>query len=322
MDALHAHGVKTKILEINTDIDEEEYNNLKVVQTYGIYPFSFRRALEILKKDGKKIVYDTDDALDLIDPTNPFYYAVKRDSMSQTEVLHYADHVTVATPTLKKYLEGKTDKPITVIPNMYDPNEWKFPRPKREGIRIGFAGSCTHVEDLLLVLPTFKKLQKSHNITFVLMGFGRGTYDDWFRDFSFTCPPEGLKVLKEFDSLIKEINLEWIQNFDFDLFPSQLINLSLDIGLCPLVDNGFNRARSASKAMEYTLAGALALASNSPAYTEDPTSTIVEDWDKALTHFVENPQEIAQFRDINLRWIEENRNINNNIDLLKSVYVG
>jgi hypothetical protein len=74
--------------------------------------------------------------------------------------------------------------------------------------------------------------------------------------------------------------------------------------------------------MEYTLSGALALASNMPPYNEEPTSTIVADWEKALTHFIENPEDLEAFRLKNLRWIQENRNIDapDKIQLLKTIY--
>lgn len=318
MEALNAHGVPTQIINLDEDIESDD---ITAFQVYGIYPFSFDKVLKTLKADGKKIIYDLDDALDLIEPTNPFYYNVIKDKGSQREIFQYADHITVATPALKEYAQSKTKAPITIIPNCFNPNEWMFKRPQREGIRIGFAGSPTHVEDLLQVLPTIIKLQKTHDVRFLIMGFGNASYEDWIRNFRFASPPEALKVLDELEKLLLQIRFEWIPYVDFDVYPSTLINMALDIGICPLTDTPFNRARSASKAMEYTLAGALALASNLPAYNQDPTSTLVDDWDKALTHFVENPDEIKVLQKKNLKWIRENRNINLNVDLLKLVYL-
>jgi glycosyltransferase involved in cell wall biosynthesis len=317
-DMFVSNGVNAKMLEIETDI--EFYDRLKSVQLYGIYPFQFYKALETMKADGIKIIYDMDDAVDLIDENNPFYYSVKKDAKSSLEILKYADHITVSTSVMASLLANKTDKPITVIPNCYIPSEWTYPRPQREGIRIGFAGSCTHVADLIQVLPIISKLQKSHDVRFLIMGFGKQSYEEWYRDFLYTATPEAIKQLETLNSLMKEINFEWVPYVDYTNYPSTLINMALDIGICPLLDTPFNQARSACKAMEYTLAGALALASDSAPYRSEPTSTLVEDWDKALTYFVEHPQEIKDFQLKNLRWIEDNRKVDSQLEILKKIY--
>lgn len=320
MDALADHGIPVEMIELNKDVVMDD---IQTIQVYGIYPFSFEKSLKYLKDEGKRIVYDIDDALDFIDPTNPFYFNVKKDSGSQLEMYKYADHVTVATKTLAKYAKTKTKAPITVIPNCYDLKEWTFPRPKRDGIRIGFAGSCTHVEDLLMVLPAIRNLQAKYDIRFLIMGFGIGTYQEWLRDFRFASPPEGLKALDEFETLMKDIKYEWIPNVEFSMYPATLINMSLDIGLCPVKNTKFNRARSASKAMEYTLAGALSFASDIETYNQDPTSILVKDdeWEIAIEAFINYRHKMKEKYDEHLKWIKENRNINDKVDLLKSIYV-
>ncbi len=321
MDALNAHGLTTKIVHLNEDIETDD---VTAFQVYGIYPFSFDRTLKTLKADGKRIIYDLDDALGLIDTTNPFYHSVIKDAGSEREILKYADHITVATKALADYARPKTSVPITVIPNMYNPNEWTFKRPTREGIRIGFAGSSTHVSDLLEVLPAIKNLQAKHDIKFLIMGFGKDTFEAWLKDFKFVTPAEGMESVEKLDALLKDVKYEWIPYVDFDLYPSTLINMSLDFGLCPLKNSPFNNCRSSSKAMEYTLAGALALASDVEAYRNDPTSILVKDnnWETTIEYYIENPDtRMARIKE-HLKWIKDNRNVNSpdNIALLKSVY--
>lgn len=321
MEALNTHGVETKMIRINEDI---EFDPVTAVQVYGIYPFSFEKSLQFIKSQGKKIVYDMDDALDLIDLSNPFYYAVKHDSFSERELFKYADHITASTPAIARYAATKTTVPITVVPNCYSPEEWTFPRPEREGIRIGFAGSTTHVEDLLLVLPSIKKLQEKYDIKFLLFGFGPSTYTQWIQDFRFAGTDESRIQLEKLIPLLDSMTFEWIPFVDFEHFPSTLINMSLDIGLCPLTDTSFNQARSASKAMEYTLAGALALTSDREAYI-DPSSINVKDghWEEELEFYITHPELRKEAQQRHLQWIKENRNINSPqmLDLLKSVYV-
>lgn len=322
MDALNAHGFPTVKIGLDQDIDLE---NMQSLQVYGIYPFSFSRALKILKDDNKKLVYDLDDATELIDETNPFYLSVKRDTFSQREILPFMDHITASTPVIADYIRGKTQAPITIVPNCYSPNEWMYPRPKREGIRIGFAGSTSHIPDLLMVLPAIKNLQKKYDIKFILFGFGPEDYESWLRSIKFMATEEALKCLEEFESFMKEIDTEWVPFIDFSQFPDTLTNISLDIGLCPLTDTPFNRARSASKAMEYTLSGALALASDLEPYRADPTSILVKDteWEEKLEYYILNIEERKKRHKEHLEWIQQNRNINSPrmIDLLKSIYV-
>jgi hypothetical protein len=129
-------------------------------------------------------------------------------------------------------------------------------------------------------------------------------------------------MLNKLDSLIKEINFEWIPFVDFSNYPATLTNMALDIGICPLKETPFNKCRSASKAMEYTLSGALALASDVTAYRQDPTSILVKDteWLEKLEYYIQNPTEREEQRLKHLQWLQQNREITTQQDILKSIY--
>lgn len=321
MDTLRNCGIPVDIVDIGKDVDLDKSQTF---QLYGAYPMSFEKTLEFLKEKGMKIVYDSDDALDLVDEQNPFYYAVKKDAWSVQEILNHTDELTVSTPQMAEYFKGKTKAKITVIPNVYDPKDWTFKRPEREGIRIGFAGSSTHVADLINIIPTIKKLQDKYNVKFLIMGFGKEDYRTWFKQFRYVSAPEGIKLLEQLDKLMSEIVFEWIPFVDFELYPQVLTNMALDIGICPLQPTPFNNHRSACKAMEYTLSGALALASDTIPYREDQSSILVKDneWEEALTHFIENPENRKAEHAVCLDWIKENRNCESESykNLIKSIY--
>jgi hypothetical protein len=248
-----------------------------------------------------------------------------RDIGSHREIFRYADHITVSTQAIAEYARQRTDVPITVIPNSYFEHEWDFKKPDKKELRIGFSGSSTHVDDLLMVLPSIVKLQKKYNFTFLINGFGKDTYESWLRDFRFSAPKEGDLAATELDKLMKQISFEWIPYIDFDVFPKTLIEMNLDIGICPLKDTPFNNCRSAGKALEYTLAGALALASDTIPYRSEPTSILVKDtdWEEQLEYYILHPDIREKARLEHLTWLRENRNIESPkmIDLLKSVYV-
>ncbi len=321
MDALKRAGIPTEIIRLNNDLDN--FDEIRSFQLYGTYPFSFYKVLTSLKESGKRIVYDLDDALEWIDNTNPHLTEVAKSANSQKEILPFVDHVTVSTEVMATYMRERTDKPITVVPNCYMEEEWTFPRPQREGIRIAYSGSSTHVPDLIRIIPTIKKLQEKHNVVFMIQGFGPGDYESFLRDFRFVSKPEGLKAIDELDALLKTIRFEWVPFINYTIYPQVITNMSIDIGLCPLIDTPFNRARSACKALEYNLAGALVLASDLAPYQSEPTSVLVKDneWDEKLTYYVEHPEERKTTHETHLNWMRENREIKKLIPLLQSIYL-
>ena len=328
MKALKRAGLNVKTVEIDKDFIASEYQS---VQFYGATPFSMEKVLKYMKENGIKIVYDTDDALDLVDDTNPFYHSVKRDVGSINPLLEYADEVTVANAELAKYYADKTKAKITVVPNFYDPGDWVYHRTPHEPlgvreIRIGFAGSATHVPDLIQIIPAIRNLQSKYNIKFYIMGFGPTTYEEWFKNYRYIAQPVATKALRELDAALKTIKFEWIPFVDYKLYPKVLTELSLDIGLCPLLNTPFNRCRTPSKAMEYNLAGAIVLASDSVTYNSEPTSFIVKNgWEEGIEKVVNSLLDKNKIYNMTeegvTHWINKYRDVNKHIDLLKSVYV-
>jgi len=322
------HVIKT--LELNhiptiaINLDEDiNIDNIQRFHFYGATPFSMAKILDYLKEQKIKIVYDIDDMLDLIDDTNPHYYAVKKDLGSFQQMIDYADQITVATPYIKELLVTRGYTNVTVLPNCYMPEEWTFQRTPHKEIRIGFSGSATHVSDLLDIIPAIKNLQHKYDIKFYIMGFGQNTYNQWFRDFRYTATEKGKQDLQELDRRLKEIKFEWVPFVNYKLYPKVLTELSLDIGLCPLKDTEFNRCRSASKAMEYNLSGAIVLASDIEAYRNEPTSIIIKnnEWESILSGVIDELKISRELRRVQSDWLKENRTMQSQLDILKKVYV-
>lgn len=324
MDALNKHGIETVEIPINEDIDESVIDSLMSVQLYGSYPFNPEQILKYLKEKGIKIVYDTDDALELIEPINPNYHMVMKDLGSVRTILEYADEVTVSTPKMAEYMANRYKGKITIIPNCYVEEEWNYSRGEHHELRIGFAGSSSHVSDLIEILPVIEKLQGKYNFRFYIMGFGQTTYEEWLKTYRYIAQPEATLELRKIDELLKNIKYEWVPFVNYNVYPQTLINMKLDIGICPLKDTEFNKHRSACKAMEYTLAGALALSSDTIPYREDRNSIKIMSeysWEDVLEHYILSPEGIQNAYNQHLKWTKENRNIDSKIDLLKSVYV-
>jgi glycosyltransferase involved in cell wall biosynthesis len=62
--------------------------------------------------------------------------------------------------------------------------------------------------------------------------------------------------------------IEWHGWSAFEAYPYKLSLLNCDIGLCPLIDNEFNRMKSAIKWMEYSMVGMATVAANIPPYSK------------------------------------------------------
>lgn len=184
------------------------------------------------QEKGKKIVVDHDDALE-IDATNP--HKKSHEVLDAVNVLKatlaIADLVTTTTPHLQKQLAQYNPNTV-VLPNMLDLEVWNqnvmSPIPGR--IRVGWAGSITHYEDLQLIRkPLLELRDKYPEVELVFIGDPR---------------------LRE---LFPGPRVEVMLGVPFDSWPARLAGLRLNVGLAPLQDTPFNRCKSNIKWLEYSI---------------------------------------------------------------------
>ncbi len=239
--------------------------------------------IKLIQKSGKLFVADYDDNPFQTSPLNPFYGYIgveeveyvwpdgrkewlwKNGQVSRSgkvifdieRNIHYretfrsnfkkADMVTCTTPELAE--EFKKINPNTIIlPNCIAP-EWfpTIPEFKDKEIRICWQGGASHYEDLFFIQPVIERILKKHdNVKFVFFG------DSRFMGLFKNCDQN---------------KIEWNTWCGLDVYPYKLSLLNCDIGLCPLVDNTFNRAKSAIKWMEYSMVGMATVAANIPPYS-------------------------------------------------------
>lgn len=181
---------------------------------------------------GLRLVLDVDDWL-TIDEDNP-HKAVHQLTAAPEVIkitLARADLVTTTTATLAKEL--KTINPnVVVLPNAMDMTRWQQPvLPNDSGrIRIGWTGSVTHLKDLAMLRePLAAIAEEFPQVEFVFMGDPRAR------------------------ELFPTLQAEYMLGVPFVFYPARLAGLRLDIGLAPLRDTPFNRARSPIKWYEYAL---------------------------------------------------------------------
>lgn len=158
-----------------------------------------------------------------------------------------SDLVTCTTPELQEAFK-KINPNTVVLPNLISPEFYPaIPDMGKREVRVGWQGGSSHYEDLFFIKPVIKRMLETHdNVKFVF--FGDMRFQPLFKD----CDNN---------------KIEWISWSSHDVYPYKLTLLNLDIGLCPLVDNEFNRTKSAIKWMEYSMVGMATIAADIPPYS-------------------------------------------------------
>lgn len=212
------------------------------------------------------IAYDIDDDLYSIPKTNPVYkfYAPGSEALAATEQwLGEVDVAMVSTSTLALKLNKKA-KRVMVRRNLIDPEMYEWTKVVGEGsdvpqdqqhrgrIRLVYTGSNTHTEDLKSIIPALRQVIMGNSLVELIV-FG----------VSETGKGEDIRALFAGIPRVKFEPYVLTRNYFL-----RLKMLRPDIGLCPLVDNEFNRSKSAIKFYEYTLAGAVVVASPVGQYPE------------------------------------------------------
>jgi glycosyltransferase involved in cell wall biosynthesis len=225
--AKHGHEVRMSDKGINEI--EVEWADICIVQSC-----TDKDGIALLYKwqqeHGKKIVVDSDDGLELNDDS-PFQHEhnLHEAKFVITRTMEIADLITTTTPYLADQLRVYNDR-IKVLPNYIDYNRWNLPKLHNDSkqIRIGWAGSITHVDDMKMIVEPVKRICKEYkNVQLVIIGDPR--------------------VGQLFDGC----QVETQNGVPFEVWPSKLNSLRLDIGLAPLRNTYFNRCKSNIKWIEY-----------------------------------------------------------------------
>lgn len=230
---------------------------------------------------GLKVVVDCDDWADLNDDS-PFkkQHELNEAMFVITRMMEVADLVTCSTKYLSHQLI-KLNKNVKIFPNFMDLEFWEQDKQENTGekIRIGWAGSLTHLNDLQYIIPALKRIYEEYPVEYVFVGEQR------------------------IADLLKPIPVEAMLGVPFEAWPDRLHGLRLDIGLAPLLDTPFNRNKSNIKWLEYSIAKIPGVYSPTvythPAFEPD-FGIIAEDqdhWYRAIKHLIDYPQRRQEIRE-------------------------
>jgi glycosyltransferase involved in cell wall biosynthesis len=180
---------------------------------------------------GLLVNVDFDDDLINIPAHNP---AKDIDPTAVLRTIQTADAITVSTEALAASYRPYA-KRIGIVPNYMDVAHWpkKVRPPADENLAIGLVGSASHHEDWRMIAEPMRRIMETYDVNFIIAGY----LPDYLKD-----------IVTEF--------IGWQ-----DVFTYQSTVNRIDIGLCPLIDDAFNKKKTFIKAMEYGMAGAAVVAS-------------------------------------------------------------
>lgn len=282
----------------------------------------------MLKKIGKKIVFDNDDTYKDHGGLKLNEFLDKQRMVKGLEKINHivdafikeADLVTCSTEFLKdEYL--KLNPNVEVLPNCIDPFYFDEPlKNDTDVVRIGIVGSIAVTKDFWVIKPILDHFKDRKDVKFVL----------------FSLPPD-----KE-DKFMRELYAEeyaYLESYDFEWQPfvpmhqyyDTLNELRLDIAVIPRHDNYFNRCKSNLKFLEMSMFEIPVIAQSfstgdSPyeANPEDAKHMILaqtdQEWIDAIEDLVADKEKRAKIGKTAKEYVLANYNIEDKAHLWEDAY--
>jgi glycosyltransferase involved in cell wall biosynthesis len=201
----------------------------------------------LLKKKGKKIIFENDDTykgipLERLENEKQIEIA-KEQAQTIDSFLEIADGVIASTEILgKEYAQVNPN--VAVLKNCIDPlDELPCKKNLSGKFRVGILGSVTSNDDYVHIKDQLRKLDARGDITFVIMGVKHkdGTY---------------MKSMKEdFDFWSSLKNIEWHPYCHVTEYMSKVADMALDVAIIPRKEHYFNQCKSNLKFLEMSLLG-------------------------------------------------------------------
>lgn len=229
--------------------------------------------MQAQKKLGKTVIYEADDNFFEVPPWNPAFKSTYKHKVVQDNIkmfLENSDAVFVSTDELKKAYSQYNDR-IYVLPNSLDFNHIHEPSGNHAKPVILYQGSNTHKRDIAILFKAFERLNKDDDVYMKLWHVSEGP-----KGKNIYRPP--FCGLEGFFQMLAQMGAQ------------------TGVGLCPLVPNKFNAAKSNIKHLEYGANGIPTIASDFGPYAEtiehEKTGILVSnpaDWYYWIRNLIENP---------------------------------
>jgi hypothetical protein len=216
-----------------------------------------------LRANGKFVVHETDDLLNKIPsellPESSAYYRKLRPYFK--DVLKCSNLLITTHEHLANAIRqtNEVDIPYIIVPNAVDTVGLQQNHPEdTDTIRIGWFGHWVHRLNLTLIRGLLEEVydQLKNKINIELITFG--PEKSYIAKHLFKSP----------EPLFKWTHYDWMPASEYVKTAS---NLKIHIGLAPMQDTKWDHYRTSLKILEYTLYGAVFLASDLYPYSETLT---------------------------------------------------
>jgi len=255
-------------------------------------------ALKAAVAMGKRVGVELDDDLWHIDASNPTHRFWTPTTLGALDdCIRIADFVTVTTPALADVVRP-LNRHVHILPNMLPGGAWPDGKhTDHTPLVIGWSGSPTHFRDLALITSVIEQVLDVHpDVELHIAGTSRVPF------------PEHERIVSVPGSEIED-------------YPGVLAGF--DIGLAPVIDSRFNRAKSDLKALEYAMCGIPVIAS-AGTYDSLPRDAgfickTPADWLRALSRLIERPELRASMGRSGRSWAVS-RTIERNVGMWVDAY--
>jgi GT2 family glycosyltransferase len=220
--------------------------------------------IQELSKNRVKLIIDVDDLFSSIGEYHPEYHS----QLSKIDALNLlVSSSDVLTTSTKEVADSFNHPNKVIMANCLDFRIWELQKPQSKSeknpLQLLYMGTSTHQEDFNLILPSLDKLHAKHPDSFRLTIIGIGIND--------IKRPYIINLTEKIPSSIYPEFINWLQQQG-----------PFHIGLAPLVDNKFNRAKSDIKLLDYIALGALPVASDINPYSRSNFSETIRTKNFAL----------------------------------------
>jgi hypothetical protein len=245
-----AMAERENVYVVNLDLAHRRLTQIleraDVLVMNGVCSADMLTAIQDRKRQGRVSVFEINDDVQAIQPSNPLagFFAQAENLRLFRRLALTADAVQYSVPELER-VYGSLNGRGRVFRNQIVSVPPLAPRSASD-VRIGWGGSAGHLEDMAEVAPTLIDLvQRDPRLTLALMCSDR----IWQL---FSALPDSRKHRTPVGTI--EQYYEFVS--------------SLDIGIAPNRDKGFNRARSDVKFLEFAACGAVAVVQRLTPYLE------------------------------------------------------
>lgn len=300
---------------------------------YDVKLTTLRNLILYAKRQGKKVIYETDDLLEGLDWSNPMHESIKAHVPQVRMMMNLADLCTTTGEFLKSEMEKYNDN-VAILPNCVEPEKWKLRKGGNIKVRVGYAGGSSHSADTLLVVDIIRDLQKEIDFEFVIFGLApiqwekyikhtKKRHEEQLKNRPGGKPAEWYSKVIQLDEKLKQIKWKHQPFVPLSKYNTTLSKLNFDIGLCPLEDTKFNRCKSCIKFYEYAMVGTCTLASRVSPYREEVNylaKNKYPNWYSKLKNLILDNKLRERITQQQREWVLKNRTIGSNIHLWEKAY--